>query len=94
MENDLEAFKVFEAPINSQSYIETIKDCSRYAGRFAVFGDNVSYHASAEAMASYRRLDTKFIANIAFAPELSPVESFFSAMKRKMDSVRSSVSIY
>ena len=48
----------------------------------AIFMDNVSYHRSKETRSKMNELNIRAIYNVAYRPDLNPIENYFALLKR------------
>ena len=56
--------------------------------KICLFMDNLTTHTSTKSKEAMRKLHIKYIWNLAYAPQLNPIESTFSKVKQKFKVLR------
>lgn len=80
-ENGLEGLILTQQHVNSEIYCQLFPQIHSHGENFILFGDQVSYHHGKYTTKEMKMFGTKLIQNLAYTPDLNPIERFFQAVK-------------
>ncbi len=72
-----------EKPVNSQSFCQIFPEIDKQGKDYIVLGDNASWHLSQYTQKEMKKRNITFIRNVAYAPDLNPIEKVFLQLKTK-----------
>lgn len=85
MENGVEVVLFPIGPFKSENFTQFLHQISRQCNKEPfIFLDNASYYASRTTLWEFGELRMEPIFNVAYRPELNPIENVFSIVKGQL----------
>ena len=77
LEKGVEGLVTSKKPITSAIYCKIFDEISKNGENYILFGDNATWHVSAHSKKEMELRKLEFIRNVAYCPDLNPIEKFF-----------------
>ena len=89
-ENGLEHFKIYNFSVNTERFIEWLKELRVKTGddKVALFMDNLSAHKAEKSIEEMKQLGFRWIWNCTYSPQYNPIELVFSKVKNAFKNLR------
>ena len=89
-EKGQEHHQIFERSVNIDKFFEFLAGLRAVNGddKICLFMDNLGVHISPKSKTEMRRLKFRFVYNLAYRPDLNPIEFVFSMFKSNFRALR------